>query len=281
VGHPRQTRGIAARVDKRVPPDGARAVHTPGGDEVGRPDPSRPRRGRRIRAIARGFEIVSRAVLAGILLGLTLPVIMVAMTITILTSGGPALYTQWRVGRGGRRFKIYKIRTMIHDCEGTSGPRWASPDDPRVTRVGRFLRRTHLDELPQFWNVIRGDMSFVGPRPERPEIVEEIAIEIPSYVLRTAIDPGITGLAQILLGPDVDLDSVRRKLDCDRYYMVMRRGSPLNRRILLATPFRMIGLSSSVLISLFQLPSPEDCRRLVAGLEEADREASDRPGGER
>lgn len=116
---------------------------------------------------------------------------------------------------------------MTHDCETDSGPRWASPGDPRVIRFGRFLRRTHLDELPQLWNVLRGDMNFVGPRPERPEIVDRILSEIPSYVARTTIRPGLTGLAQIIQDSDVNMDSVRTKLVYDRYYMLRRvRSSP-------------------------------------------------------
>lgn len=236
--------------------------------------------GKRARDICRSLSTAPERVLAGILLGLALPLIVALMTITTLTSRGPALYTQWRVGRDGRRFRIYKIRTMVHDCERYSGPRWASPDDDRVTGIGRFLRRTHLDELPQLWNIVLGDMSFIGPRPERPEIIDQIVREIPSYVLRTAIEPGITGLAQIILGPDVDMSGVRRKLDCDRYYMT-RRGFGLNCKILLATPFKMIGLPASVLVFVFRLPSLEDCQQFVGGLEQSNPRMDDRLIGER
>lgn len=216
--------------------------------------------------------------IAGLLLAATFPGVGAAMTIMALTSPGSALYRQRRVGRDGRMFTIYKIRTMAHDCEGSTGPVWARPGDPRATRFGRFLRRTHLDELPQFWNVLVGDMSLIGPRPERPEIMQEILKEVPSYLFRTTANPGITGLAQVVQGPDEDMETVRRKLDCDRYY-ILRRGWSLNCRIVLATPFRMIGLPTSVLIPLFGLPSPEDCRRFLEGLEEGEPEPNDHPEG--
>src|SRR6185436_10775300 len=103
------------------------------------------------------------------------PVALAAMLVVRLTSRGPAIYTQNRVGYGGRMFTIYKIRTMIHNCESLTGPRWCVPGDPRVTPVGSVLRKLHIDELPQFLNVLRGDMSLVGPRPERPEFVRKLA----------------------------------------------------------------------------------------------------------
>src|SRR5262249_20125711 len=117
-------------------------------------------------------------VLAVGMLVLAAPVIAVAAILVKLTSPGPAFYAQTRVGLAGRVFRIYKIRTMHHNCEQASGAKWATAGDPRVTSVGRFLRKTHLDELPQLWNVIRGDMSLVGPRPERPEFVATLEKEI-------------------------------------------------------------------------------------------------------
>ena len=142
-----------------------------------------------------------------------------------LTSPGPAIYTQKRLGKDGVPFTIYKLRTMRHDCERATGPRWAARRDSRVTPVGRVLRALHLDELPQFWNVLRGDMSLVGPRPERPEIAAVLTQSIPDYPLRLAVRPGLTGLAQVQFPADTDLESVRRKLDADLRY-IDRRGRP-------------------------------------------------------
>ena len=136
-----------------------------------------------------------------------------------LTSSGPVIYRQVRLGRGRRPFLIWKIRTMYDDCERLSGPRWSTEDDPRVTPVGRFLRRTHLDELPQLWNILNGDMSLVGPRPERPEFVVDLERELPRYGDRLTMPPGLTGLAQVNLPPDTDQESVRRKLAFDLHYV--------------------------------------------------------------
>ena len=135
-----------------------------------------------------------------------------------LTSPGRALYWQRRVGLNGRVFTMVKLRTMVQDSESRTGPVWCAADDPRVTRIGRILRETHLDELPQIWNVLRGEMSLIGPRPERPEIVERLERTIPNYRDRVAVRPGMTGLAQVQLPADSDDNSVRRKLACDRYY---------------------------------------------------------------
>jgi lipopolysaccharide/colanic/teichoic acid biosynthesis glycosyltransferase len=160
-----------------------------------------------------------------------------------LTSSGPAFYAQTRVGRDGRRFTLVKLRTMRHRCETLSGPRWSQHGDDRVTRLGRFLRASHLDELPQLWNVLRGDMSLVGPRPERPEIIESqsLARLVPGYDERVSVEPGITGLAQLLLPPDSDVESVRRKLAYDLWY-VENCGPWLDLRILCGTLLKLAGL---------------------------------------
>ena len=130
---------------------------------------------------------------------------------------------------------------MIHNCESLTGPRWSMPGDPRITPVGWFLRRTHLDELPQLLNVLRGEMSLIGPRPERPEFVPELERELPGYTQRLAVRPGVTGLAQVQLPPDTDLDSVRRKLAHDLYYI--RHVSPwLDLRLLVCTAFYALGV---------------------------------------
>jgi lipopolysaccharide/colanic/teichoic acid biosynthesis glycosyltransferase len=135
---------------------------------------------------------------------------------------------------GGAPFLIYKFRTMHTDAERTTGPVWATEDDQRVTRVGRWLRRFRLDELPQFWNVVWGDMSIVGPRPERPSFVERLHREMAAYALRHRVRPGITGLAQVKRGPDQNIDDVRVKLDYDLEY-VASRSLRLNLLIMLRT----------------------------------------------
>jgi lipopolysaccharide/colanic/teichoic acid biosynthesis glycosyltransferase len=158
-----------------------------------------------------------------------------------LTSRGPALYAQRRVGRNGRIFRLYKIRSMTHDAEARSGPAWTQHADPRITRVGRVLRKFHFDELPQLFNVLRGEMSLVGPRPERPEFVEILCRQIPDYSNRLAVKPGITGIAQLNLPPDSDLDSVRRKVILDVEY-IRTASLWLDLRLLLCTAMRIAKL---------------------------------------
>ncbi|MGB9858615.1 MAG: exopolysaccharide biosynthesis polyprenyl glycosylphosphotransferase [Moorellaceae bacterium] len=127
-----------------------------------------------------------------------LPVILLAtLAIKLESPDGPVFYIQERVGQGGKIFRLVKLRTMVPDAEKDTGPVLATQNDPRLTRVGRFLRATRIDELPQLWNVLKGDMSFVGPRPERPFFVEQLEKEIPGYRLRHYLPPGITGLAQV------------------------------------------------------------------------------------
>jgi len=172
-----------------------------------------------------------------------------------LTSRGPAFYTQTRVGQDGHLFTIYKIRTMIHKCESLTGPRWTTPGDPRVTPVGWFLRRTHFDELPQLLNVLRGEMSLIGPRPERPEFVAKLERVIPGYGQRHRVLPGITGLAQVQLPPDTDIDSVRRKVSYDLHY-VRRISLILDARILIATGLHLLGVSFTRLQTLGVVPGP-------------------------
>ena len=155
--------------------------------------------------------------IAAILLIPGLPLIGVLILLVRLTSRGPGILRQTRIGKNGRRFTMYKIRTMVHDAEARSGPVWSVENDPRVTAVGRVLRKFHLDEFPQLFNVLKCDMSLVGPRPERPEFAYVLADAVPGYLKRLAIAPGITGLAQLNLPPDADLSSVQCKLalDCD------------------------------------------------------------------
>jgi sugar transferase (PEP-CTERM system associated) len=146
--------------------------------------------------------------------------IMAAVAIAVkLESGGPALFFQERVGKNGRTFRIVKFRSMRMDAEEKSGPVWARVADPRVTRVGRIIRKLRLDELPQFFNVVRGDMNFVGPRPERPEFVQELGAAIPYYSQRHLIKPGLTGWAQISYPYGASLEDAAEKLQYDLYYV--------------------------------------------------------------
>jgi lipopolysaccharide/colanic/teichoic acid biosynthesis glycosyltransferase len=191
------------------------------------------------------------AVLMGVL---ALPLIGLSALAVRLTSRGPAFYSQMRVGRHGRLFRIWKIRTMIHNCESLTGPRWSMPGDPRVTPVGWLLRRTHLDELPQLLNVLRGEMSLVGPRPERPEFVPDLERAIPAYGQRLRVKPGVTGLAQVQLPPDTDLSSVRRKLASDLYY-VMHVNPWLDLRLLVSTAFYALGVPFARFGYLLGLPN--------------------------
>jgi sugar transferase (PEP-CTERM system associated) len=135
-----------------------------------------------------------------------------------LTSKGPLFFRQPRVGMGGRIFDVVKFRTMFTDAE-SGGAKWATKDDPRVTKVGMILRKTRIDEIPQLWNVLRGDMGFVGPRPERPEFVAWLTQELPFYYLRTLIRPGLTGWAQVRYGYGATLAETKEKLEYDLYYI--------------------------------------------------------------
>ena len=168
------------------------------------------------------FRLVRRAVsfvisLIGLILALPLfPLIMLAIC---LDSKGPVFYTQTRVGKAGRIFKVVKFRTMRQDAEAASGPKWAGNNDPRVTRVGKFLRSSRLDEIPQLWCVLKGDMAFVGPRPERPEFIEWLSKEIPFYGVRHMVRPGLTGWAQVKYKYGSTVEDSREKLQYDLFYI--------------------------------------------------------------
>jgi lipopolysaccharide/colanic/teichoic acid biosynthesis glycosyltransferase len=214
----------------------------------------------------------AEGIVAAILLVLSAPVILLIAALVKLTSRGPVLYSQVRLGRLGKPYHIYKIRTMVHNCEKVSGPQWSSGSkDPRVTLVGRILRKTHLDELPQLWNVLRGDMSLVGPRPERPEFVPHLEKAIPNYRDRLLVRPGVTGLAQVQLPADTDLSSVRRKLKCDLYY-VRNVGPLLDLQILLATALYLLRVPFAVSRNLFAVPSLKRIERLAPSREEGEGE---------
>jgi len=199
-------------------------------------------------------EMVARALnvcIAVLALVLLAPLILLAALAIALTSRGPVLYSQIRVGvdrrwrfarsfdrrvydHGGKLFKMYKFRTMHVNAEPDGRPVWASKSDPRVTFVGRFLRSTRFDEVPQLWNVILGDMNIVGPRPERPPIFAELRKTIPEYPLRQRVKPGITGWAQINQAYDCCLDDVRSKVRYDLEY-VRRQGVLEDLRIMSMT----------------------------------------------
>jgi exopolysaccharide biosynthesis polyprenyl glycosylphosphotransferase len=168
------------------------------------------------------FRLVRRSLSFSVaLLGLVvaLPVLPCIMLAVKLGSPGPILYKQRRVGRGGSTFTCYKFRTMRQDAEADTGATWAADDDPRITRVGMFLRKCRLDEIPQLWCVLKGDMHFVGPRPERPEFVEWLSQEIPYYGVRHMVRPGITGWAQVQYKYGNTREDAREKLQYDLFYI--------------------------------------------------------------
>lgn len=195
---------------------------------------------------------VTNALIA--LIGLTVlsPLLLLIALLIRITSKGPILYAQTRVGLdrrwrsalamherrlddlGGQVFTIYKFRTMRVDAERLSGAVWAQENDPRVTRLGKYLRIARLDEVPQLWNVVLGDMNLVGPRPERPSIVARLREDIPEYQFRHRVKPGITGLAQINQNYDATLEDVRSKVRWDLQY-IQRQSLLLDVRIMLAT----------------------------------------------
>lgn len=230
--------------------------------------------------------VIDRAI-AVLFLIPALPLMLGLVALIRLTSRGPGVFKQTRVGRGGRIFTMYKLRSMRLDAEAKTGPAWSTTGaDPRVTKLGYWLRRLHLDELPQLINVLQGEMSLIGPRPERPEFVHVLADQIPGYLDRLTVLPGITGLAQINLPPDTDLDSVRRKLILDLDY-VTTATLWLDLRIMLCTALRMVwikgpritrllGLERSVFLSPTAADSAEHQPVSVSQLLDKSRNRSSR-----
>jgi lipopolysaccharide/colanic/teichoic acid biosynthesis glycosyltransferase len=147
-----------------------------------------------------------------------LPIAIVTAILIKLESRGPVFYRQERVGKNGHVYKLMKFRSMRVDAE-KNGPVWAQAEDKRTTRVGRIIRKIRVDEIPQFWNILRGDMNFVGPRPERPHFISQLAQEIPFYEQRHLIAPGLTGWAQIKYPYGASIDDARKKLEYDLYYI--------------------------------------------------------------
>jgi lipopolysaccharide/colanic/teichoic acid biosynthesis glycosyltransferase len=201
--------------------------------------------------------------IAVVLLLFALPIIFLAGLVVKLTSRGAMFYTQTRVGKHGKLFTIYKIRTMVSNCESKSGAQWATTNDPRITRVGSFLRKTHIDELPQLLNVLRCDMSLVGPRPERPEFIPALEQAIPGYRNRLRVRPGVTGIAQVQLPADTDMASVRRKLAYDLYY-IRNAGLWLDLRLMLCTGIHMFGVPYRVVGIMFGLPGQDEVESVYA-----------------
>jgi exopolysaccharide biosynthesis polyprenyl glycosylphosphotransferase len=156
--------------------------------------------------------------LAICLLILVSPLLLITAVLIRIDSRGPVFYSQIRQGLNDTSFMVHKFRSMIVDAE-KEGARWAEDNDPRITRVGRFIRKARIDELPQLWNVMKGEMSFIGPRPERPEFIQQLEIEIPYYDLRHLVTPGITGWAQVMYPYGASVDDAREKLQYDLFYI--------------------------------------------------------------
>lgn len=177
------------------------------------------------------------AAFAIFLLVLFSPIMLTVAAAIKLSMGGKVFYTQTRVGKDGQKFSIYKFRTMIENAEAKTGAVLATKNDPRITRLGKILRASHIDELPQLFNVLTGDMSFVGPRPERPEFVDIYEQEIPKYIRRREVKPGITGLAQICLPYDA---TASEKIQYDVYYIDQRHSILFNILISYYTAIKMV-----------------------------------------
>jgi lipopolysaccharide/colanic/teichoic acid biosynthesis glycosyltransferase len=159
----------------------------------------------------------------------------------LVESSKPILYKQIRMGRGGQLYNIYKFRTMRQDAEADGLPQWAEENDHRATKVGLILRKTHIDEIPQFYNVLRGEMSLVGPRAERPELVEWFQKHVPFYRARLLVRPGMTGWAQVNQQYAATIDETIEKLEYDLYY-IMHRNLMMDLRIIARTPTLVLSL---------------------------------------
>lgn len=167
------------------------------------------------RYLKRLFDLI----IASVMIVILLPLIIFIAIIIKLESRGPVLFSQERIGEKRKPYPVYKFRSMVEDAEKLSGPKWAEDDDPRVTRVGKFIRKWRLDELPQLWNVLKGDMSFVGPRPERAYFIEKLEKEIPYYGKRFTVKPGLTGWAQVSYGYGATIEDAIEKLNYELFYI--------------------------------------------------------------
>jgi exopolysaccharide biosynthesis polyprenyl glycosylphosphotransferase len=182
-----------------------------------------------------GFRRIIDCILAFIMLLLLFPLFLLTAVIIKLESNGPVFYSQQRYGWNGRIFAVHKFRSMVQDAEKISGPVWAQKSDPRITKIGRFMRKTRIDELPQLINILKGDMSFIGPRPERPFFADTFKTQIPLYMNRLKVRPGITGLAQITVGYDETLEDVKDKVNKDLEYIQLANKWSMNFYILMKT----------------------------------------------
>lgn len=202
-------------------------------------------------------KAVLDVIMAALLLPVVIPIITVAALVMKLTSRGPAFYRQARVGKDGQIFNLLKLRTMMNNAEVCSGRMWSMANDPRVPPFGRFLRATHIDELPQLVNVLLGQMSLVGPRPERPEMMSLLKDKLPVYAMRLKVRPGITGLAQINLPPDPDPECVRRQLVHDLFY-VHHVNPWLDARILARTASKLSWALACSVVLFVSPPTSDD-----------------------
>jgi exopolysaccharide biosynthesis polyprenyl glycosylphosphotransferase len=168
---------------------------------------------------------------------LLLPLFVIVAILIKSESPGKVFYSQQRCGKDGKIFSVFKFRSMVENAEKASGPVWAQKEDPRITKVGLFMRKTRIDELPQLMNILRGDMSFIGPRPERPFFVENFKKQIPMYLNRLKIKPGVTGLAQVTIGYDETLEDVKDKIRADIEYIEHADSLKMNLYVLWKTVF--------------------------------------------
>ena len=209
------------------------------------------------------FKHLVERVIAACLLVVLSPIILVLWITVKATSCGSGFYTQARVGQYGKVFRLVKLRSMCCNAELDGKFRWSTKSDTRVTRLGKILRKLHLDELPQLWNVARGDMSLVGPRPERPEITVSLEKLIPHYHARHRVKPGITGLAQVNLEPDTNINVTRKKQVLDLRY-IENSGLWLDLRLIFATGLRVIGVPGNVAMEVARLRQAIDVYELEA-----------------
>ena len=193
--------------------------------------------------IKRLFDII----LSFIVRIINIPPMLILGIVIKLTSPGPIFYIQTRIGKDGKLFKIIKFRTMHVNAEGNTGPVWAKPVDHRVTKLGRYMRKLYIDEIPQFINILKGDMSFIGPRPERPFFVDTFKKQIQDYTCRLLVKPGLTGLAQVQHKYDESMDDVQKKLKYDIFY-IKKMCLILDFKILLWTVGKVILATKSLFI---------------------------------